>query len=207
MIWYLHRFEMYGVLRFALALTFATATTICAVARAGDDLEYVAWAKFHPKVNEVFNQPMKEWSCEKIDTGMLSVYQPCIAKGSGQELFVAGRQGEVYHSSDGGRAWSLLAKSPPLGPRLPRETQVHRLSSAGGIGVTDKGTLLLGWGITYNDGRPQPQPGDDEPIHVLIQADDEDKLERARKMVEKLLVPVDVSDYGWGRDGVLKELF
>ena len=37
----------------------------------------------------------------------------------------------------------------------------------------------------------RPDPGENEELHVLVEADNADSLERAAGMVEKLLVPVD----------------
>ena len=109
------------------------------------------WADYHPEVDEVFRQPWIDWPCEHVDTGLTPVFQPCVVRGPGQELFTAGTGGEVFHSEDLGRTWSPLATSPSLSPAVP---EGHRSEcSSCGLGVTDKGTILLVWYRRYHDGR------------------------------------------------------
>ena len=112
----------------------------------------VTWKDYHPEVAEVFSKEFINWPCEKIDTGLRRVHQPCITLGAGQELFVAGNGGEVFHSTDLGKTWALLCKSPDFSPQAPNGTK-RRWRSSCGIGVTDKGTLLVVWEVCYSDGK------------------------------------------------------
>lgn len=116
------------------------------------------WADLHPEVAEVFRGAWIEWPCEKIDTGLTPVDQPCITQGEGQELFVAGIKGEVFHSTDLGKTWSLLGTSPAFVPRVPQGMKRVGFESLGGylccgIGITSKQTFLITWATAYNDGR------------------------------------------------------
>ena len=127
------------------------------------------WADFHPEVDELFRRPWIDWPCERIDTDLTPSCQPCIVRSAGQELFTAGTQGEVFHSKDLGKTWSLLATSPSFCPPLP-EGLIVSDHSCYGIGVTDQGTILLVWALRYNDGRKhgssasadQPQVHEDD---------------------------------------------
>ena len=80
----------------------------------------------------------------------------------------------MYHSEDLGVTWSLLGTSPPFAPQVPEDLTVRDRSSCG-IGVTDRGTILLVWYMRYNDGREhgphtahdQPQEHEDESYHLV----------------------------------------
>ena len=61
------------------------------------------WEEYHPEVAEVFRKGLINWPCEKIVTELRQVEQPCITLGAGDELFVAGASGEVFHSIDLGK--------------------------------------------------------------------------------------------------------
>ena len=76
------------------------------------------WADYHPEDDELFRRPWIDWPCERIDTELTLSSQPCIVRSAGQELFTAGAQGEVFHSEDLGRTWSLLAPSIELSQGL-----------------------------------------------------------------------------------------
>ncbi len=126
------------------------------------------WSDFHPEVAEIFKgaYPLYkkvwiDWPCEKIDTGLTPVGQPSIAKGPGQELFVAGRKGQVFHSVDLGKTWALLSTSPAFAPDLSKGMKMLRYGSRG-IGATDKGTILVVWGASYSTKGGQPS---DETFH------------------------------------------
>ena len=125
-------------------------------------MDYVTWKDFHPEVAEIFKKEPIDWPSEKIDGKVGPVYQPCIAMGPGQELFVVGGvswdsnsrwpgKAQVFHSSDLGRTWSMLCESPPLAPELPEGLELIRLSGDHGSGISDQGTIVLSWCITCND--------------------------------------------------------
>ena len=131
------------------------------------------WADYHPEVDELFRRPWIDWPCERIDTGLTPSYQPSIARGPGQQLFTAGMQGQVFHSQDLGKTWSLLGTSPAFYPQ-PAEGLVVTDSGCSGIGVTEQGTILLVWYVRYHDGREhgsQAAPGlphlhEDDSYHM-----------------------------------------
>jgi hypothetical protein len=147
--------------------------------------DYVTWADFHPEVAEIFDSMWDykkiDWPCEMIDTGVGPVLQPSVAMGPGQELFTVGRNGQVFHGQDSGKTWALLCTSPPeINPKVPEGFKLWpgmggKQSIGGipvlnmestGIGVSERGTLILTWCMSYNDGRTG-KPLEDETFHVV----------------------------------------
>lgn len=124
------------------------------------------WADGHPEVFETFSKPPIAWPCEQIRTELSPVYQPTVVRSADQELFSVGTEGQVYHSQDLGRTWSLLAASPPLPPSLP-EGLTRTACATNGIGVTDEGTLLVIWGMGANDGGHGEARREDESHHTF----------------------------------------
>tara|TARA_Y100000588_G_scaffold374607_1_gene449829 strand:+ start:495 stop:1769 length:1275 start_codon:yes stop_codon:yes gene_type:complete len=124
------------------------------------------WADLHPQVFKVFRQSPIEWPCEQIDTGLSSVYQPTVVKGSDGKLFTAGTEGQIFHSQDSGRNWTLLTQAPPLPPEIP-EGLTRRSCSNTGIGVTERGTLLLVWCMAANDSGDHGENSFDESYHTF----------------------------------------
>jgi hypothetical protein len=131
------------------------------------------WADYHPEVDELFRRPWIDWPCQHIDTGLTPSYQPSITTGPAQELFTAGMHGEVFHSQDLGKTWSLLGTSAAFNPQLP-EGHVVTDTGCSGIGVTERGTILLVWYMRHHDGRQhgsqaspnQPQLHEDDSYHM-----------------------------------------
>jgi hypothetical protein len=118
----------------------------------------LTWEEYHPEIAEVFRKGLISWPCEKIVTEQRHVNQPCITLGAGQELFVAGASGEVFHSVDLGETWALLSTSPDFAPEVSKGMKRVGYENVGGrtscgIGVTDKGTLLVVWEMGYSDGQ------------------------------------------------------
>ena len=107
------------------------------------------WADYHPEVSEIFIRPSIDWPCELIETDWTPVFQPCIVKGPDEELFTAGAEGQVMHSRDLGRTWSLLGSSPPFGPEVPEGLTFTECTTTG-IGVTEQGTILLVWVMSFS---------------------------------------------------------
>ncbi|KAL6043086.1 Splicing factor 1 [Balamuthia mandrillaris] len=70
-----------------------------------------------------------------------------------------------------------------IGPRGDTHKQMEKKSGAK-ISIRGKGSQKEGQAGKNN-------PGDDEDLHVLITADNDKQLEIARKLIEKLLVPID----------------
>ena len=153
------------VLKRPLVLAVAVAISLVSVSgvreiRAADSQDGVSaktWEEYHPEVAEVFRKGLINWPCEKIVTELRQVEQPCITLGAGDELFVAGASGEVFHSIDLGKTWDLLCTSPDFSPEVPKGMKRVGYENVGGhtscgIGVTDKGTLLVVWEMGYNDG-------------------------------------------------------
>ena len=131
----------------------------------------VTWADYYPEVAEIFAHNLIDWPCEKIDTGLGPVVQPCVAQGPGQEIFVSGYRGHVFHSVDLGKTWSLLCEAPGLNPVVPAGCELAYLHVKGGVtiggvevhgrGATREGALLLLWSMNYNDGRDRREAGDE----------------------------------------------
>jgi splicing factor 1 len=74
-----------------------------------------------------------------------------------------------------------------IGPRGNTQKRMEKETGAK-IVIRGKGSM--------KDGKKKdntPQPGEDEPLHVFITADTQESLDKAVKMVEALLVPVDES--------------
>lgn len=113
---------------------------------------FLTWEKYHPEVAQAAGN-IRPWPCDIVHTDLARVSQPCLVKGPGEELFVAGTQGQVFHSRDGGTSWAQLATATPLNPPVPEPFKLMSLGSEG-IGVSRKGTLLIPWELSYNDGRP-----------------------------------------------------
>ena len=124
------------------------------------------WADDHPEVFETFSKPPIAWPCEQIRTELSPVFQPTIVRSVGQELFSVGTEGQVYHSQDLGRSWSLLATAPPLHPKMP-EGLIIRSCNPNGIGTTREGTLLVVWGARANSGNASGQDPRDESYHAF----------------------------------------
>ena len=142
-------------------------------------MDYVTWADFHPELAEIFDSVFEykkiDWPCEMIDTGVGPVNQPSITMGSDQELFVAGTDGQVFHSQDLGKTWALLCQSPSLKPEVPGGLEQHSLGLDAGIGVTAKGTILLAWIMRYNDGRGDRSHENDNLHRVMWMTRSEDR--------------------------------
>ncbi|MCO5578567.1 hypothetical protein L7F22_032422 [Adiantum nelumboides] len=75
-----------------------------------------------------------------------------------------------------------------IGPRGNTQKRMERETGAK-IVIRGKGSAKEGRLPQKRDMRPDP--GENEDLHVLVEADSADSLERAAGMVEKLLVPVD----------------
>ncbi|GBG72690.1 hypothetical protein CBR_g12258 [Chara braunii] len=76
-----------------------------------------------------------------------------------------------------------------IGPRGNTQKRMEKETGAK-IAIRGKGSVKEG---RSQQGRrdQKPDPAENEDLHVLIQADTEDQLERAAAMIEKLLVPVE----------------
>ena len=125
-------------------------------------MDYVTWADFHPEVAEIFDSLWDyrkiDWSCEQTDTGVGPVYQPSIVTGPDQELFVAGPNGQVFHSQDGGKTWAMLCGPPAeTHPEIPDALKPQPACSrySAGIGVSGAGTLILVWTTGHEAGIDQ----------------------------------------------------
>lgn len=75
-----------------------------------------------------------------------------------------------------------------IGPRGNTQKRMERETGAK-IVIRGKGSAKEGRLPQKRDMRPDP--GENEELHVLVEADNQDSLDRAAGMVEKLLVPVD----------------
>jgi splicing factor 1 len=75
-----------------------------------------------------------------------------------------------------------------IGPH--RGNTQKRMEKETGVKIVIQGKGSMKNGIKKDN---TPQPGEDEPVHVFISADTQESLDKAVKMVEALLVPVDKS--------------
>mmetsp|Transcript_28160 Transcript_28160/g.43385 ORF Transcript_28160/g.43385 Transcript_28160/m.43385 type:complete len:362 (-) Transcript_28160:150-1235(-) len=73
-----------------------------------------------------------------------------------------------------------------IGPRGLTQKKMEKESGAK-IAIRGKGSMKDGKGRMSG----KMNPGDDEPLHVLITADTNDSLKKAEEMVRKLLVPIE----------------
>jgi len=73
-----------------------------------------------------------------------------------------------------------------IGPRGLTQKKMEKESGAK-IAIRGKGSMKDGKGRMSG----KMNPGDDEPLHVLITADTNDSLKKAEEMVRRLLVPVE----------------
>ncbi|KAJ7539606.1 hypothetical protein O6H91_11G101400 [Diphasiastrum complanatum] len=75
-----------------------------------------------------------------------------------------------------------------IGPRGNTQKRMERETGAK-IVIRGKGSIKEGRILQKRD--MKPDPSENEDLHVLVEADTQDALEKAAGMVEKLLVPVD----------------
>jgi len=73
-----------------------------------------------------------------------------------------------------------------IGPRGMTQKSMEKETNTK-IAIRGKGSVKPGKG--RKDGKPNP--GEEEELHVLITAENDESLERAAEMIQKLLVPVD----------------
>lgn len=112
----------------------------------------LTWDHYHPEVAALADTVIP-WPYQRVDTMLERVSQPSLVKGPREELFVAGTQGEVFLSKDGGSTWALLCQSPTMAPDIPEGFQL-KMQSTTGMGISSKGTLFVAWRQSYNDGGP-----------------------------------------------------
>ena len=73
-----------------------------------------------------------------------------------------------------------------IGPRGLTQKKMEKESGAK-IAIRGKGSMKDGKGRMTG----KVNPGDDEPLHVLITADTNESLKKAEEMVRKLLIPIE----------------
>eukprot|EP00475_Leptophrys_vorax_P026039 TRINITY_DN3648_c0_g1_i3.p1 TRINITY_DN3648_c0_g1~~TRINITY_DN3648_c0_g1_i3.p1 ORF type:complete len:241 (+),score=80.84 TRINITY_DN3648_c0_g1_i3:505-1227(+) len=74
-----------------------------------------------------------------------------------------------------------------IGPRGNTQKRMEKETGAK-IAIRGKGSVKEGKKKDL-----KPQPGDDEPLHVFVSADNQESLDKAVKMVEALLTPIEES--------------
>jgi hypothetical protein len=109
--------------------------------------QYTTWADHHPEVAANFARKPLAWPCDQITTDLSYCHQPTIVKSPDGALithgtFPYGTDALLWHSTDGGRAWRQLARTPLLEPPLPPQME-HTILGSNGVGVTREGTLLI----------------------------------------------------------------
>ena len=143
---------------------------------------FVSWEVSHPELVEIFGHPFTavgrahrtetfvRWPSQKYST-ILPAVQPTVVIDKEGELFVdcySPRSWEfamVAQSRDGGKSWSHIGSSVDMRFRVPAESTPLRVSS-NGIGITRSGSLLIHFGVQYNDGR-KPAGGYEDPSFRL----------------------------------------
>jgi len=106
----------------------------------------------------------------------------CVSVPTEEQLIIVRRVERSMTSKNGERIVSAASR-----PVIVGNTQ-KRMEKESGCKI-----VIRGRG-SQKEGRQQkgrPMPGDDEPLHVLISGDDEDRVIATAKEVEKLLVPID----------------
>ena len=143
---------------------------------------FVTWEVSHPELREIFGHPFTAAGSEhrartfvpwpsQLHSSNLPAIQPTAVIGANDELFVdcySPRSWEfalIGHSTDGGRSWSHIGSSIDMRFKVPQGSTPLGVNS-NGIGITQTGSLLVHYGVQYNDGR-KPAGGYDDPSYRL----------------------------------------
>ena len=144
---------------------------------------FVTWEVSHPELRETFGHPFTPegrahrakafvpWPCE-IHESELPAIQPTVVIGQGDGLFVDGYSpkswefGMLGRSTDGGKTWAHVGSPFDMRFRVPKGSKHLGGVRSNGVGITRDGSLLVHFGVQYNDGR-ETTGGYDDPSYRL----------------------------------------
>ncbi|MAE63338.1 MAG: hypothetical protein CMJ18_03625 [Phycisphaeraceae bacterium] len=113
-------------------------------------MKHRTWADFHVEVAQNHRRRHLSWPSRQVLTDLAFCHQPTIVRSTVTgELYSHGAEGRndrpcalVWHSTDRGRSWSQLCRSPLLAPPMPPGAR-RSFCTYDGIGTTDRDTLLV----------------------------------------------------------------
>jgi len=170
--------------KLTLATIFAVLVTSASYAIVAEDdgVPVRRWSDGHPEVSAIFGHPFTAAGTEhrtetfvrwpKTKHGSeIGAIQPTVAIAGDGELFVdaysqkSWELAAIGHSVDGGLTWSRLGTDLDLRFRTPKGFK-QRGARTNGIGVTQNGSVLIHFGVQYNDGREPVGGYDDVSFHM-----------------------------------------
>ena len=119
----------------------------------------VTWEDSHPEVVELFSKPLTPLSSD-FHRADIAVNQPTVALGPDGSLYVNSyspsgwEMGLAARSVDGGKTWTQIGKLLDMRFLSPKGYKSLR-KSLNGVGVTQKGTLLMLVTDRYCKGQPE----------------------------------------------------
>ena len=144
--------------------------------------KYTTWEVSHPELRAIFGHPFTAegrahrartfvpWPAQ-LSQSTLPAIQPTVVRGPQGALFVDSYSpkswefGMVGTSTDGGKSWSHLGTQFDMRFKVPPGSSSLRVS-VNGIGITREGSLLVHYGVQYNDGR-KPAGGYEDSSYRL----------------------------------------
>ena len=144
--------------------------------------DYTTWEVTHPELRAIFGHPFTPegrahrartfvpWPAQ-LSESTLPAIQPTVVRGPQGALFVDSYSpkswefGMVGTSTDGGKSWSHLGTHFDMRFKVPPGSSALRVS-VNGVGVTREGSLLVHYGVQYNDGR-KPAGGYEDSSYRL----------------------------------------
>ena len=144
--------------------------------------DYTTWEVTHPELRAIFGHPFTPegrahrartfvpWPAQLSESALPAI-QPTVVRGPQGALFVDSYSpkswefGMVGTSTDGGKSWSHLGTHFDMRFKVPPGSSALRVS-VNGVGVTRAGSLLVHYGVQYNDGR-KPAGGYEDSSYRL----------------------------------------
>ena len=160
------------------------AVTSCAAVASddGDGAAVRRWSDGHPEVSAIFGHPFTAagsehrantfvpWPMTKHGSEIGAI-QPTVVIARDGEMFVDGysqkswEMAAIGHSVDAGLTWRRLGTDLDLRFRTP-EGFKQRGARTNGIGVTQNGSVLIHFGVQYNDGSDPVASYSDATFHM-----------------------------------------
>ncbi len=172
-------------------LVTGTLAAICLLANdrpsSADDTtsdNYVTWAVSHPELAKIFGHPFTKegrahrartfvpWPCDVHGGSGLPAIQPTVVVGRNDELLVDSYSprsfefGMISRSTDRGKSWAHVGSHFDMRFLVPKDRKILGGTRSNGVGITQAGTLLVHFGVQYNDGRPATS-GYEDPTYRL----------------------------------------